>query len=160
MKDENEKNETYNPTMSETVENFQVLKMKIKEYLINETEINEQKENELILLASKYIDEFLNQAKINKFRKQWENTVDDNYGSIMPIMMYRVTWTDREKRGHEFWSSNRHEAHMKKSAIDLSNGEFEYSNFEGWFAYRTDEHDKRFGAKFRESEWWEVKSRY
>jgi hypothetical protein len=160
MKEENEKNETYNPTLSEAVENFQVLKMQIKKYLKDESEVKECKEKELILLTSKYIDQFLNQAKVNRFRKQWENNIEDNYGSIMPIMIYRVTWIDREKKNHEYWSSNRHDAHMKKSAIDHSNGEFEYSNFEGWYAYRTEEHDKRFGAKFRESEWWEAKNRY
>lgn len=146
MNDVNETTPIYNPTMSEVVENFQVLKMQIKEYLKDESEVKE-----LILLTSKYIDQFLIQAKINRFRKQWENNIEDNYGSIMPIMIYRVTWIDREKKNHEYWSSNRHVAHMKKHAIDQSSGEFEYSNFEGWYAYRTDEHDKRFGAKFRES---------
>ena len=34
MKEENDKNETYNPTMSEAVENFQILKIKTKNILL------------------------------------------------------------------------------------------------------------------------------
>lgn len=94
-------------------------------------------------------------SDVNRYRNQWDNDKDDNFGSIMPITIYRVTWKDSDGEFHEFWTESKDAAFKKKYAIDHSNGAMQYVNFEGWFAYRSFEHDKRFGRTPREREWWE-----
>ncbi len=93
---------------------------------------------------------------INKYREQWNNTVEDGYGKLMPITVYRVTWKDKANKYYEFWSETEQVAAFKKRDIDHDD-ELEYVNFESWFAYRSDEHDKRFGYTKREKKWWEAK---
>jgi hypothetical protein len=94
---------------------------------------------------------------VNRFREQWNNDKEDNFGAVMPIMIYRVTWKDKNTNEFfEFWCESESTALVKKSQIDLDN-ELSYINFESWFAYRSDEHDKRFGFSKRERGWWELK---
>lgn len=92
---------------------------------------------------------------VNKFRPQWENNVDDGFGTLMPITIYRVTWKDQRGEYCEYWTEEYMSAFDKKYEIDHSDGKMEYVNFESWFAYRSDEHDKRFGKTSREKGWWE-----
>ncbi len=91
---------------------------------------------------------------VNKFREQWNNEKEDNFGSVMPILIYRVTWKNKNNEYFEFWSESEEIATRKKCDIDYDN-ELDYVNFESWFAYRYDEHDKRFGYTKREKGWWE-----
>jgi len=91
---------------------------------------------------------------VNRFREQWNNDIEDNFGSIMPLMLFRVTWKDNGGNCLEFWTESYQAAFEKKYLIDHSN-DHEYINFESWFAYRGDEHDKRFGRRGREFGWWE-----
>jgi hypothetical protein len=93
---------------------------------------------------------------INKFRKQGDNKKEDNFGVVMPIQIFRLTWKNVDNEFFEFWSQNEIEAVNKKSKIDLDS-QLEYLNFESWFAYRCDEHDKRFGYLEREHGWWDKK---
>ncbi len=95
--------------------------------------------------------------EVNRYRNQWDNHKEDNFGSIMPIKIFRVVWKDERDNYCEFWTESEKLAYEKKHQIDHSNGEFRYINFEGWFAYRFDEHDKRFGGPLtlREREWFE-----
>jgi hypothetical protein len=93
--------------------------------------------------------------QVNKYRNQWDKDKDDNFGSVMPIMVYRVTWKDRDGVFYEFWSESENTAVLKKCEIDYSQGKYQYVNFESWFAYRSDEHDKRFGRVNRDKGWWE-----
>ncbi len=94
--------------------------------------------------------------EVNKYREQWNNTIEDNYGKLMPVTVYRLTWKNKTNQHFEFWSESEEVAVNKKREIDYSN-EFEYVNFESWFAYRSDEHDERFGYSKRERGWWEVR---
>ena len=91
---------------------------------------------------------------INKYRDQWNNTVDDGYGKYMPITVFRVTWKDKSNQYYEFWTESESVAFAKKYEID-HNRDLDYVNFESWFAYRSEEHDKRFGYLPRERGWWE-----
>jgi len=91
---------------------------------------------------------------VNRFREQWNNDKEDNFGSVMPLMIYRLTWKNKEGEFFEFWSEQESVAVNKKSEID-HNQNLIYINFESWFAYRSDEHDKRFGYTKRELGWWE-----
>lgn len=93
--------------------------------------------------------------EINKHRNQWDNKIEDNFGTIMPIMIYRVVWKDENLRYCEFWTESEKLAINKKSQIDHSDGKLSYVNFEGWFAYRAMEHDAKFGRKGRDLHWWE-----
>ncbi len=94
--------------------------------------------------------------EVNKYREQWNNTVEDNFGQLMPITIYRLTWKDKSNNHFEFWSESEQIAVTRKSEIDYSK-ELEYVNFESWFAYRSDEHDKRFGPTKRTRGWWEAR---
>jgi hypothetical protein len=91
--------------------------------------------------------------EVNMYRCQWEQDIEDNFGLIMPLTIFRVTWTeDGEQR--EYWTHDEQDAGKKKYEIDHTAG-FEYRNFEGWFAYRFEEHDKRFGYLRRNCDvWW------
>ena len=97
--------------------------------------------------------------EVNRYRNQWDNDKKDNFGSIMPIKIYRVVWKDLSDKFSELWTEYYDIALAKKAEIDHSNGMFRYVNFEGWFAYRFDEHDKRFGSDLRERDWFETKPR-
>ena len=97
--------------------------------------------------------------EVNRYRNQWDNDKKDNFGSIMPIKIYRVVWKDLSDKFSELWTESYDIALAKKAEIDNSNGMFRYLNFEGWFAYRFDEHDKRFGSDLRERDWFETKPR-
>ena len=97
--------------------------------------------------------------EVNRYRNQWDGDKKDNFGSIMPIKIYRVVWKDSTDKFCELWTESYEAALSKKSEIDHSNGMFRYVNFEGWFAYRFDEHDKRFGSDLRERDWFETKPR-
>ena len=79
---------------------------------------------------------------VNRFREQWNNKKEDNFGSVMPITIYRVTWKNKKDEFFEFWSESE---------------ELSYINFESWFAYRSIEHDERFGFTKRERGWWEIR---
>ena len=57
------------------------------------------------------------------------------------------------------WIQSYDGALAKKAEVDHSKGELRYVNFEGWFAYRFEEHDKRFGSDLRERDWFETKPR-
>ena len=100
---------------------------------------------------------------INRYRNQWEKNTPDNLGSIMPLAIWRVTWKDENGQYQEFWTDSKEKALRKKcNEIDRSDGQLKYVNFEGWLAYRFDEHDKRFGFNKRPKElqrldWWEPK---
>ena len=94
--------------------------------------------------------------EVNRYRNQWDNDKEDNFGSIMPITIYRVVWKDKSSgKYNEFWTEDELKAYEKKDEIDHSDGALIYVNFESWFAYRSDEHDKRFGGRNRERGWWE-----
>ena len=93
---------------------------------------------------------------VNKFREQWNNTIEDGFGSLMPLTIFRVTWKNENDEYFERWYGSEKEAFDKKYEIDHNN-ELRYINFESWFAYRSDEHDKRFGYTDRERGWWETK---
>lgn len=82
-------------------------------------------------------------TEVNKFRTQAEQFNDDGFGYLMPITLLRLTW-DEQGGPREYWTSSENEAHRKKFEIDHS-GNQSYRNCEGWFAYREDEHDRRFG---------------
>jgi hypothetical protein len=96
--------------------------------------------------------------EINRFRNQWDKDMDDNFGSTMPILIYRVTWKNEGGIFQELWTESKESALKKKYEIDHSDGKMTYVNYEGWFAYRTDEHDKRFGRIPRDREWWDSSS--
>ena len=91
---------------------------------------------------------------VNKYREQWNNTVEDGFGNLMPITIYRVTWKDKANIYYEFWTESEGAAARKKYEID--HGDLIYVNFESWFSYRSDEHDKRFGPTKRKRGWWEA----
>ena len=93
---------------------------------------------------------------VNRFREQWNNKKEDNFGSVMPITIYRVTWKNKKDEFFEFWSESEEVATRKKCDIDYDN-ELSYINFESWFAYRSIEHDERFGFTKRERGWWEIR---
>ena len=94
--------------------------------------------------------------EVNRYRNQWDSDKKDNFGSIMPIKIYRVVWKDSTDKFCELWTESYETGLAKKSEVDHSNGVFRYVNFEGWFAYRFDEHDKRFGRDSREPVWFET----
>ena len=98
-------------------------------------------------------------GEVNRYRNQWDGDKKDNFGSIMPIKIYRVVWKDSTDKFSELWTESYDAALAKKSEVDHSNGMCRYVNFEGWFAYRFDEHDKRFGSDLRERNWFETKPR-
>lgn len=79
--------------------------------------------------------------EINKYREQWNNKVEDNFSQLMPVTVYRVTWNDIDSNYFECWCESEKAAFDKKYEIDHNNV-LEYVNFESWFAYRSDEHDK------------------
>jgi hypothetical protein len=91
----------------------------------------------------------------NKFRNQWDSNVDDEWGPLMPITLYRVTWKDENGQFRQYWTDNYDEAFSKKYEIDYSGNRLTYVNFESWLSYRSDEHDRRFGTGNRERGWWE-----
>ena len=93
---------------------------------------------------------------VNKFREQWNNTIEDGFGSLMPLTIFRVTWKNENDEYFERWYGSEQEAVDKKCEIDHNN-ELSYVNFESWFAYRSDEHDKRFGYTERQRGWWEAR---
>ena len=92
---------------------------------------------------------------IDKFRAQWDAHLDDGWGKLMPVTIYRVTWKDESGEFYQFWTDSYDEAFKKKHEIDHSRGALTYVNFESWLSYRSDEHDRRFGARNRERGWWE-----
>ena len=92
---------------------------------------------------------------VNRYREQWNNHIDDHFGSVMPITIFRVTWKDPEGDYCEYWTESIEQAHQKKWDIDHSDGKLAYINFESWLSYRSDEHDRRFGRIPRERGWWE-----
>ena len=91
---------------------------------------------------------------VYKYREQWNNTVDDGFGCVMPLTIFRVTWKNKNNEYFEFWCETEKKASDKKYEIDHCD-ELSYVNFESWFAYRSDEHDKRFGSVNRKRGWWE-----
>jgi len=93
---------------------------------------------------------------VNKFREQWNNTIEDGFGSLMPLTIFRVTWKNKNNEYFEHWTESEKSAFDIKYEIDHNN-ELSYVNFESWFAYRSDEHDKRFGYTDRERGWWETR---
>ena len=95
-------------------------------------------------------------SKVNRYREQWNNHIDDNFESILPITLYRVTWKNEKDECFEFWSENYKSAFDKKYEIDHSNGSLIYLNFESWYSYRSFEHDKLFGRIKRDKGWWEI----
>jgi len=97
--------------------------------------------------------------EVNRYRNQWDNQKEDNFGSIMPIFIYRVVWKDENLKYCEFWTESEKMALDKKWEIDHSDGKLSYVNFEGWYAYRAMEHDERFGRNGRALNWWEPKRR-
>jgi hypothetical protein len=93
------------------------------------------------------------EGKVNMHRCQWEQDIEDNFGSMMPLTLFRVTWTEGGVP-REYWTNSEEDAGKKKYEIDHTAG-LAYRNFEGWFAYRFDEHDKRFGYLRRNCYvWW------
>ena len=92
---------------------------------------------------------------IDKFRAQWDAHLDDGWGKLMPVTIYRVTWKDASGEFRQFWTDSYDEAFKKKYEIDHSRGVLTYVNFESWFSYRSEEHDRRFGKGKREKGWWE-----
>jgi len=96
------------------------------------------------------------ESKVNRYREQWNNHVEDNFESIMPITLYRVTWKNVQGEFFEFWSDDKKVVSKKKYEIDHSEDSLIYINFESWFAYRSIEHDKKFGRIERERGWWEL----
>ncbi len=94
-------------------------------------------------------------TKTNRYREQWNNHVDDNFKSEMPLVLYRVTWKNDEDKYFEFWTESYDLASKKKYEIDHSKGMLIYLNFESWKAYRSDVHDERFGYDGRKFGWWE-----
>lgn len=98
-------------------------------------------------------------GEVNRYRNQWDNDKEDNFGSLMPIKIYRVVWKDSNDKFCELWTESYDTALKKKAEVEHSNGLFRYVNFEGWFAYRFDEHDKRFGRDLRERDWFEPNRR-
>ena len=77
----------------------------------------------------------------NKYKSQ-EYFNDDNLVQDMPFHIYRVTWKDTHDNYFEFWSEKYTSAWDKKFEIDHSE-EFEYLNFESWFAFRSDFYEKK-----------------
>jgi len=136
-------------------------------YFSNESSIYNFGVNKISLtfngLTDDQINTMLNKGKkevkceVNRFREQWNRNVNDNFESIMPITIYRVTWKNEGEEYFEFWTENEKVANRKKYEIDHSNGQLIYVNFESWFAYRSFEHDRRFGFDGRELGWWEQK---
>ena len=63
---------------------------------------------------------------VNRFREQWNNKKEDNFGSVMPITIYRVTWKNKKDEFFEFWSESEEVATRKKCDIDYDN-ELSYS---------------------------------
>ncbi len=94
--------------------------------------------------------------EVNRYRNQWDRDKKDNFGSIMPLKIYRVVWKDSSDTYCELWTHSYDDALAKKAEIDNSQNALQYVNFEGWFAYRFDEHDKRFGRDSRERDWFEA----
>ncbi len=96
---------------------------------------------------------------VNRYRNQWDNHKEDNFGSIMPLLIYRVVWKDENGKYCELWTESEEAALEKKTSVEHSNGKYTYVNFEGWYAYRSDEHVKRFLTPKRELTWWDIKKR-
>lgn len=69
--------------------------------------------------------------EINRFRSQWDKYTGDNIGSIMPLLIYRVTWKDEDSIFPEFWTESKESAIRKKYEIDHSHGKIAYVNYEG-----------------------------
>ena len=99
--------------------------------------------------------------KVNRYRAQWENE-EDNFSSVMPVQLYRVTWKDNTGACFEFWTEDINAAHRKKDDIDhcdydqsLGKKTLHYINFESWFAYRRKEHEERIGRVNAEHGWWD-----
>ena len=51
---------------------------------------------------------------------------------------------------YDAWSESETASVLKKCEIDCSLGKYRYVNFESWFAYRSDKHDKRIGRVNRD----------
>jgi hypothetical protein len=101
--------------------------------------------------------------EVNRYRNQWHNHIEDNFGSIMPLPIWRVTWKDENDEYQELWTQSKEKALKKKQEVDHSDGRLKYVNFEGWLAYRFNEHDKRFGwdkrpVEHKERDWWEPRN--
>lgn len=94
---------------------------------------------------------------VNKFRNQWDAHLDDGRDELMPVTIYRVTWNDESGEFRQFWTDSYDEAFKKKYEIDHSGNVLTYVNFESWFSYRSDEHDRRFGNGNRDKGWWEAR---
>ena len=91
---------------------------------------------------------------VERFARQGE-TATNNLCSAMPVMIERVTWLNAKGDPCELLTRSYQKAFDRKHKIDHSCGEEEYLNFESWFAYRSWEHDRRFGRTNRERGWWE-----
>lgn len=93
-------------------------------------------------------------SSVNKYREQWNNSTEDGFGTLMPLTIFRVTCKNEKNEYFEYWCETEKKAVNKKTEIEDSK-DLIYVNFESWFAYRSDEHDKRFGYTQRERGWWE-----
>ena len=98
---------------------------------------------------------------VNRYRAQWEDE-DDNFGSAMPVQLYRVTWKDNTGKHFEFWTEDINAANQKKGEIDYCDFDealgiktLHYLNFESWFAYRRTEHEQQIGKVNAERGWWD-----
>lgn len=95
--------------------------------------------------------------EVNRYRNQWDNEKPDNLASIMPLMIFRVVWKDQSGQYFELWTHSKAEALEKKKSVDHSSEKFLYVNFEAWYAYRSMEHEAKFGRNGRALDWWEPK---
>ena len=53
--------------------------------------------------------------EVNRYRNQWDSDKKDNFGSIMPIKIYRVVWKDSTDKFSELWTESYDAALAKKS---------------------------------------------
>lgn len=91
---------------------------------------------------------------VDWFARQGDSA-SDNLGSAMPVTIYRVTWLSQKGETCELLTRSYKEAFDRKHEIDHSSSNETYLSFESWLAYRSREHDERFGTGNRERGWWE-----
>ena len=90
---------------------------------------------------------------IDQFRRQANVYPPDHFHRVMPVAVFRVTWTEAGEN-KEAWFRTEEEATRWKSDIDHSYGKQEYLNFERWYAYREYEHEDLIGPVKGERGWW------
>lgn len=91
---------------------------------------------------------------VNRYRAQWEQDIPDGFEAVMPVELFRLTWSESGEP-KEAWFGSQRQALDAKRDVDHSNGKKVYINYERWYAYRDKEHDRMVRPIPREKGWWE-----